>query len=137
MKPTIKTALKKTGKILMKNFGKLKSYDIKENQSNIVTKADVDSEMAIVKIIENKFPDHNIIAEETGYKDKNSSYTWIIDPLDGTSNYSAGIPWFGVLICVLKDNKPVMAGIYLPFYDMLYFAEAGKGATKNSEKIFV
>ncbi|MBN1644555.1 inositol monophosphatase [Candidatus Woesearchaeota archaeon] len=137
MEPTIKTALKEAGKILMENFGKLDSYDIKENQSNIVTKADIDSEMAIIRIIEKKFPDHNIIAEETGFRDKNSNFTWIIDPLDGTSNFSAGIPWFGILICVLKDSKPVMAGIYLPFYDLLYFAEAGKGATKNAEKISV
>ena len=137
MEPTIITALKEAGKILMEKFGKLDSYKVKEDQSNIVTKADVDSEMTIVEIIGKKFPDHNIIAEETGYKDKNSNFTWIIDPLDGTSNFSAGIPWFGILICVLKNNKPLMAGIYLPFYNLLYFAEIGKGTTKNGEKISV
>ncbi|MDD5086222.1 MAG: inositol monophosphatase [Candidatus Nanoarchaeia archaeon] len=137
MELTIKTALKKAGKILMENFGKVDSYEIKENQSNIVTKADIDSEMVIVKIIENKFPNHNIITEETGYKNKTSDFTWIIDPLDGTSNFSSGIPWFGIIICVLKYNNPFMAGIYLPFYNLLYFAESGKGATKNNKKIYV
>ena len=137
MELTIKTALKEAGKILMENFGKVDTYKVKENQSSIVTQTDVDSEIAIIKIIENKFPDHNIIAEETGYKYKDSDYTWVIDPIDGTSNFSAGIPWFGVLLCVLKENKPIMAGMYLPFYELLYFAEIGKGATKNNEKIFV
>lgn len=137
MEPTIKKALREAGKILIANFGKIQNYDVKENQNSIVTQADIDSEIVIVKIIENKFPDHNIIAEETGYKYKNSDYTWIIDPLDGTSNFFAGIPWFGILICVLKENKPVVAGVYLPFYDLLYFAEKGKGATRNGEKISV
>ena len=121
----------------MDNFGKVKKYDVKENQSSIVTQADIDSEKAIMKIIEDTFPDHNIIAEETGFSFKKSEYTWIIDPLDGTSNFSVGIPWFGILICVLKKSEPVMAGIYLPAYDLLYFAEKGKGATRNNESISV
>jgi len=137
MESTIKTALKKAGKMLMNDFGKVKTCDIKENQSNIVTQTDINSEMTIIKIIEDKFPNHNIITEEAGYKNKNSNYTWIIDPLDGTSNFSVGIPWFGIMICVLKDNEAVMAGIYLPFDDSLYFAEKGKGATKNGNKIQV
>jgi myo-inositol-1(or 4)-monophosphatase len=137
MRKTLIKALKESGKILMNNFGKIEAYKIKENQSNIVTKADIDSEKAIVKLIENKFPNHNIIAEETGYKNKNSDYTWIIDPLDGTSNFSAGIPWFGVSICIFKDSEPIMGGIYLPYYDLLYFAERGKGSTRNGKTISV
>lgn len=137
MELTIKKALREAGKILLANFGDVKTYNVKENQSSIVTQADIDSERAIVKIIEDKFPNHNIIAEEAGCKNKNSDYTWAIDPLDGTSNFSAGIPWFGTIICVLKNSEPVMAGIYLPSYNLLYFAEKGKGATRNGEKIYV
>ncbi len=66
-----------------------------------------------------------------------SEYTWIIDPLDGTSNFAAGIPWFGVLITLLKENLPVMAGAYLPLQDDLYYAEKGKGAFKNGNPFII
>ena len=137
MEDTIKQSLKVAGKTLLDYFGKINKIVIKENQSNIVTKADIESEKAIVKIIQSKFPDHNIIAEETGFLDKGSEYTWVVDPLDGTSNFAAGIPWFGVLIAVLKNSKPIMAGIFLPLYKDLYFAKKGKGAYKNNNKIKV
>ncbi len=137
MELTIKKALREAGKILLASFGKIQNYGVKENQSSIVTQTDIDSETAIIKIIEDNFPSHSIIAEEAGCKNKNSDYTWVIDPLDGTSNFSAGIPWFGTIICILKRNEPIVAGIYLPSYDLLYFAEKGKGATRNGEKISV
>ena len=133
----IKECLRVSGKILMESFGKLKEYTVKHNQSNIVTQADLDSEKAIVQIIEKRFPEHSIIAEETGFRDKKSEYVWIIDPLDGTSNFSAGIPWFGVIVALLKSWEPVAAGVFLPFYNVTYLAEKGKGATRNGEKISV
>lgn len=134
---TIKKALKAAGKILMKSSGQIQKYSVKENQSSIVTKADLASEKAIVKIIQKEFPKHNIIAEETGFKSNNSEYTWIVDPLDGTSNFASGLPWFGVFIALLKDSEPIASGIHLPFYDLMYFAEKGKGATRNGKKISV
>lgn len=137
MESTIKKALRASGKILMKNSGKIQKYSVKENQSYIVTQADLASEKAIVRIIQTAFPKHNIIAEETGFKSNNSEYTWIIDPLDGTSNFASGLPWFGILIAVLKNSEPIMAGMHLPFYDLIYFAEKGKGATRNGRRISV
>lgn len=137
MKATLLTGLQEAGKILMSAFGKSTRYEIKESQSSIVTQTDRDSENAIIRIIENAFPDHTIVAEESGFRGKRSEYAWIIDPLDGTSNFSTGIPWFGVLICILKNSEPLMAGVYLPFYDLLYFAEKGKGATRNGISISV
>ncbi|MBS3057055.1 MAG: inositol monophosphatase [Candidatus Diapherotrites archaeon] len=137
MESTIKKSLRASGKILMKSFGKIQKYSVKENQSSIVTKADLASEKAIVKIIQKEFPKHNIIAEETGFKSNNSEYTWIVDPLDGTSNFASGIPWFGIFIALLKASKPIASGIYLPFYDLMYFAEKGKGATRNGRRILV
>jgi myo-inositol-1(or 4)-monophosphatase len=64
-----------------------------------------------------------------------SEYTWVIDPLDGTSNFAAGIPWFGVLIALFRNNRPVLAGAYLPIDDLLYVAESGKGAFLNGKKL--
>ena len=137
MENTIKKALLEAGKILVRNFGKLKNYAVKENQSNIVTKADIESEKKIIEIISGKFPDHNTLGEETGFQFRNSEFTWIIDPLDGTSNFAAGLPWFGVIICVLKNSIPIMSGCFLPVQNETYFAEKGKGATLNGNKIIV
>lgn len=137
MKDTITTALHEAGRILLKSFGEISEYSIKENQSNIVTKTDIDSEKRIMEIISSKFPGHNLLGEETGFQNKNSKYTWVVDPIDGTSNFAAGIPWFGIIICVLKNFKPVMAGCFLPVQNQLYFAEKEKGTTLNNQKISV
>lgn len=137
MEKTIRKALLEAGKILMNNFGRISDYEVKESQSSIVTKADIESEKRIIEIIREKFPDHNTLGEETGFQHRNSEFTWVIDPLDGTSNFAAGLPWFGVIICVLKSSIPVMAACYLPVQNEIYFAEKGKGATKNDKKIIV
>ncbi|MCY1721221.1 inositol monophosphatase [Prolixibacteraceae bacterium Z1-6] len=137
MKEILHTALYEAGKILLDNFGKISDYEVKESQSSIVTKSDIDSEKRIMEIIEGEFPLHNLLGEETGFRNKKSEYTWVVDPIDGTSNFAAGIPWFGVIICVLKDFKPYMAGCYLPVPDQLYFAEKGEGATLNGNAISV
>lgn len=130
-------ALWEAGDILMGYFGNITSYEVKESQSSIVTKADFEAEKKIVEIISENFPEHNILGEETGFQNRNSEYTWVIDPLDGTSNFTAGIPWFGVIICVLKNSVPIMAGCHLPHQLKIYFAEKGKGAKINTEKIKV
>jgi myo-inositol-1(or 4)-monophosphatase len=77
------------------------------------------------------------LGEETGFQNRNSEFTWVIDPLDGTSNFGAGLPWFGVIICVLKNSIPVVAGCFLPVQNEIYFAEKGKGASRNGERITV
>jgi myo-inositol-1(or 4)-monophosphatase len=137
MEKTIRKALLEAGKILMESYGKIAEYSVKENQNSIVTRADIESEKKIIKIILEKFPDHNTLGEETGFQNKNSEFTWVIDPLDGTSNFAAELPWFGVIICVLKNSIPVMAGCFLPVQNEIYFAEKGKGASRNCEKIAV
>lgn len=135
MQDTIIRALKSSGRILLDSFGRIGSIAVKQNQSNVVTEVDIASEKNIVETIQEKFPSHNIIAEETGFKSNNSEYTWIVDPLDGTSNFASGIPSFGIMVAVLRNFEPVMAGIYLPFYDLLYLAEESKGAFRNNQKI--
>jgi myo-inositol-1(or 4)-monophosphatase len=137
MKDTLNSALLEAGKILMGHFGKITQYDIKESQSSIVTKADLESERKVMEIILEKFPSHNTLGEETGFKNLESEYTWIVDPLDGTSNFAVGLPWFGVIICVLKKFDPIMAGCFLPYYNQIYFAEKGKGVTMNGNSIFI
>jgi len=92
MKTILTKALHETGKILLANFGKGSDYSVKESQSSIVTQTDVDSERRIMEVISEAFPAHNLLGEETGFQNNNSEYTWVVDPIDGTSNFAAGIP---------------------------------------------
>lgn len=123
--------LKRAGEIQLKKFQNIDKISRKESISSIVTEVDFECDKEITGMIQKSFPDHNLLSEETGLQKNNSEYTWIIDPLDGTSNYAAGLPWFGVLIAVLKGNVPFLAGAYIPFSDKLYLAESGKGSTLN------
>ncbi len=131
MKETLEEALRISGKILLQYFNKPLQQAVKESQSSIVTDADIASDKAIKELISGRFPEHNIISEETGFINNDSEYTWIIDPLDGTSNFAAGIPWFGVLITLMKGNHPELAGAIIPVSDLIYIAERGKGAFRN------
>jgi len=135
MKDLLITGLKFSGEKLLEYFNKPIEIKQKESQSSIVTEADIESEAIIIGLIQKRFPEHNIISEERGFINNRSEYTWIIDPLDGTSNFASGIPWFGILISVFKENTPVMGGAYLPVQDILYFAESGKGAFRNGKPL--
>jgi myo-inositol-1(or 4)-monophosphatase len=137
MKQTLIKALTESGNILLKNFGDDTGFKVKESQSSIVTLSDLQSEELIVSIIKSNFPAHNIITEESGFMNYNSEFTWVIDPLDGTSNFASALPWFGVLITLFQEKIPIMGGAYLPVGDILYFAEKDKGATKNSKPLIM
>jgi myo-inositol-1(or 4)-monophosphatase len=131
MKDTLESALRTSGTVLLEYFNKPVKATQKESQSSIVTEADFASDSVISGIIRKKYPSHNLISEETGFLNNNSEYTWIIDPLDGTSNFASGIPWFGILISLFRKDEPFMGGAYLPVQDILFFAEKGKGAFRN------
>ncbi len=133
MKQTLLTALQIAGEELLKHFGQSIEFEIKESQSNIVTQADMNSDALIIELIKERFPSHNILSEESGFNNMHSIYTWVIDPLDGTSNFVSGLPWFGILIALFENNTPIMGGAYLPTMDLLYFAEKGNGAFKNGQ----
>lgn len=131
----IKEVLFSAGEILKKYFGSSGTLHTKQDQSNVVTESDFRSEEYIRSAISKTYPEHSILGEEHGFENKNSRYTWIIDPLDGTSNFAAKIPWFGILIALLKNNHPVISGAYLPMSDEMYLATKNGGATKNGQKI--
>ena len=137
MKLTLLECLRPAGEILLRYFGKAVNIRNKGDQSNIVTDADVASEQLIVGRIRERFPDHSIIAEETGYQRRASEFTWVIDPLDGTSNFAAGLPWFGVQVAVLKNQTPILAAMYLPLTRTLYFAEEGRGVFRDDTPVRV
>ena len=123
------------GRILLRYFGGVNHPRQKESPSSIVCDADFAAEEFILKHLRKNFPDHGIISEESGRTIGSSEYTWVVDPLDGTSNFVAGLPWFGVLIGVLRGAVPVAAVMYLPTERVLYSAESGRGARRNGEPI--
>lgn len=133
----IQEVLAVAGEIQMSWFSRDVFADQKENQSNVVTRVDLECEKAIISIITSNFPGHNILSEESGFIFKGSDHTWIIDPLDGTSNFVAGFPWFGCLVSLLKGSKPTWAGASLPVEKKIYLAEKGKGAFVNGKRLSI
>lgn len=126
------------GKVIQQYFGKKIKKNIKgEDNSNFATQADLEAEKLILKIIKNKFPNHNFIAEESGRIDKGSAYTWAVDPLDGTLAFSAGLSTFTVSIGLLKNNTPFLGVVYQVLTKDLYYAVKNEGAYLNGKKISV
>ncbi|MFH1073120.1 MAG: inositol monophosphatase family protein [Nanoarchaeota archaeon] len=136
MRDTIRLAALAAGKIMLENYEKEFSVSQKTPKDR-VTAVDIACEKKIISMIQKKFPKHTIISEERGTIDRKSSFTWYIDPIDGTTNYSRGIPLAGVSIALVKDRKPVLGAICDPFRDELFFAEKGKGAFLNSKRMHV
>lgn len=134
-KEILQTALKKGGEVLINHLGRTGKATVKESISSVVTKADLASEKAILEVLDGAPEVFNVISEEIGYIDRHSEYTWVVDPLDGTSNFAAGLPWFGVIIALFKGETPILGGMYLPVEGNLYLTEAGKGATLNGNPI--
>ncbi|MEW6061970.1 MAG: inositol monophosphatase family protein, partial [Bacteroidota bacterium] len=126
------------GKFLKYNVGKIKNIERKKGQeTNLVTEIDKQSEALIIKKIHQHFPSHDILGEESGAHELKSEYRWIIDPLDGTTNYTHGVPIYSVTIGI-EYKKEIIAGvIYDPNADELFSAEKGQGAFLNGKKIRV
>lgn len=129
-------AAKEAGKILKKEFSGVLDVKAKERH-DIVSSTDYLSEKKIIEIIKKTFPLHAIVAEESGKNEKKSDYVWYVDPLDGTSNYVIGNPYFSVSIALTHRNKVVLGVVYNPILDELYLAEKGKGARLNGRRMSI
>lgn len=127
------------GAAVLKHYFNRKNLKItnKEGINNLVTEADHASDKAIMDTIRESFPDHFILSEEAGELTMDSTYKWIIDPIDGTVNYAHGIPLCCVSIGVEHEGKMILGAVYNPLLDEFFIAEKGKGATLNGEKISV
>lgn len=109
----------------------------KDGVNNLVTQADIAAEKAIMDVIKSAFPNDGIVSEESAEKKSGSAYKWIIDPIDGTVNFANGIPICCVSIGVEKNGEMVMGAVYNPLMNELFFAEKGKGAFLNENRIHV
>ena len=123
--------------ILIKNYNKIQTITSKGRKGDLVTNVDLEVEEKIKDYLSKKTPDISIHAEESGKLIKTSELTWCIDPLDGTTNYSHGYPFFGTSIGLLYKNNPILGSISVPYLNELYSACIGKGAYCNDKEIRV
>ncbi len=134
-------AARGAGKIISRNMGRIDSLSVHVKQKNdFVSEVDNQAEQEIINIIRRAYPQHGILAEESGQNDGNregDEYQWIIDPLDGTTNYLRGFPHYSVSIALRHKQRLEVGVIYDPFKDELFSAGRGNGATLNDRKLRV
>lgn len=122
------------GEIIREGFGHARQIRDKGNGNSIVTEVDEKAEQIIINTLQAK-TDYSILGEESGEIDGSPEAKWIIDPLDGTTNFTRGVSLLCVSIALMRDDEPVIGVIYNPIHDITYVAEKGKGAWRNGEKM--
>src|SRR4030042_5015735 len=133
----ISSTLEEASKIANKYYGKVTSTVKPEDSNQVLTEADLAIGKFIVSRVREKYPKHNVIDEEAGVIDNNSDCTWVIDPIDGTSNFAKGVPLFGIILGLLYKDQSFAGGVALPLFSEIYIAEKGKGAFCNGKRIKV
>ncbi len=142
MQPMVSIAVRaarSAGNIITRALNRVDTLQIVEKKQNdFVTEVDQRAEQEIIKILRRAYPDHAIIAEESGeLRERESAYTWIIDPLDGTTNFLHGFPQFAVSIALKYKNKIQHAVVYNLVNDEMFTASRGSGAQLNERRIRV
>lgn len=136
LEKTIQIA-KEAGSIIRANFGKISTIEYKSDETDLVTNVDKESERKIIELIKKDYPNHSILAEESGVEKKSSEYKWVIDPIDGTTNFAIGLPIFSVSIGVQKNDETIIGVVYDVMRDTIYAAEKGSGSYENGKQIQV
>lgn len=124
------------GRLLKERVGQIKSIDYK-SAFNLVTDVDKASEKIILEIFASEFPDDAVLAEESGALQGTKPRRWLIDPLDGTTNFAHSYPFFCVSIGLEVEGKVMLGVVYDPIKDELFWAERGGGAWLNDDRIIV
>ena len=131
-------AARAAAEILRENFGKINAADIREkSQNDFLTFVDEASEQKIIGMIRQAYPTHAILAEESGHSDQSGEYEWIIDPLDGTKNYIAGIPLFAVSIGLRYQGQMQLGVVHDPIRGDIFHALRNQGAYHDGRKMKV
>lgn len=128
-------AARSVGDPLRELHGRVEDVTYKTDKADIVTEADHRANRIITTVIENEFPHHSIFSEESEYVEGSAPYTWVIDPVDGTGNFTHGNPNYAVSIGLLEDEKPVMGVVYVPETDELFHAIEGGDAYADGVQI--
>ncbi len=130
-------AATRAGELLRSSFGALRQISYKGSATNLVTEMDRQAEALIVESIRRRFPDHAILAEESGPREGSTGHRWIVDPLDGTTNYAHGVPIFAVSIALEVDGRLELGVIVDPIRAERFTARRAGGAFRNGEAISV
>lgn len=131
-------AAKEAGNFLKFSIGRVRTVETKKGEErNLVSEIDKMSEEKIISIIKRHYPHHAILAEESGSSAAPSDYKWIIDPLDGTTNFVHGVPIFCVTIAIEQKGELVAGVVFDPNLNELFTAERGSGAYLNGRRIHV
>jgi myo-inositol-1(or 4)-monophosphatase len=136
MRDTLLLAAEEAGRVLMEKLGKGVRVAYK-GAIDLVTDADHASERAIVDILRVRHPEHDILAEEGDYNQRGANQRWIVDPLDGTTNFAHGFPWFAVSIALEICGEVVLGAVFNPHNREMFVAERGRGATLNDKPLHV
>lgn len=128
MKHFVQETILQAGKVVMEHYGQAKITGSKETIVAIVTEADTAADKLICDAIKTFYPEHGIVAEESGAYQEAAEYIWYIDPLDGTKNFASGVSLFGINMALAKQGEIILAAIYLPATNELVIAEKSKGA---------
>lgn len=112
------------------------NVDIKKDMTP-VTEVDIKAENTIKEIILNAFPDYGFYGEETCRENKNSEYTWLVDPIDGTKGFVRGYPFFSTQIALMNHDEIILGVSNAPIFDEIIFAEKGKGAWMNNKQMHI
>lgn len=136
----LKTAVEaatKAGRLINEAFGQAIEVRTKSNARDLVTEVDLRSQEMIIGTLQRDFPAIPILAEEGERERVEADVLWVVDPLDGTTNFTRGIELFSVAICLSVGRVPAAAVVYHPVLDRLYTAERGQGAYLNSKRLSV
>ena len=131
-------AARDAGNIILRNIDKLDRLKIEvKAQNDFVTQVDLKAEEVILETLQKAYPDHGILAEESGRQNEDSEYQWIIDPLDGTTNFLHGFPQYAVSIGLQHKGRMEVAVIFDPIKNELFTAARGDGAQLNGRRLRV
>jgi myo-inositol-1(or 4)-monophosphatase len=108
-----------------------------KGEIDIVTAVDKACEAAVVELLRSRFPDHDIVTEETDLERRGSRYVWFVDPLDGTTNFAHSYPFFCCSVALTLDGQPIAGAVYDPIKEELFTAERGAGAHLNGRRLHV
>lgn len=132
-----KEAAREAGRVMQRYQEDGFSVETKRNATDPVTDADRAAQDAIISILQEHFPEDGVLGEEDGVRPDGEARVWVVDPIDGTTNYSRGIPYYCTSIGLEVRDEPVAGVVYDPVRDRLFAAEKGEGATLNGKPITV
>jgi myo-inositol-1(or 4)-monophosphatase len=115
----------------------VRSVENRSLSKEVTSSNDYEADQIVIDVISGRCPHHNLLTEETGFIDRGSPYTWVIDPLDGSSNFLNLNPFFSVSVCLAHENVPITGVVFSPFLEEVAVARKGHGCTVNGRQVHV